>query len=82
MVFRIVPGELIYERVLDGEASDLFPMEARILFLLEQHGFTVMTREEAATPLKMNLFSTDRSDVRLYHALISDDGVIPAVLEG
>lgn len=82
MVFRISPRDQLYECVIDRSATDLSALEINILSLLEQHGFTVVTREEAATPIRMNLFDTDRSDVRVYHALISDDGVVPAVLEG
>lgn len=82
MLFRLIPNSLLYERIIEtGYAGALAP-ERDIIGLLQENGFKLLTKVEAAQPIAMNLFNTERGDTRIYHAIISDDGVIPQVLLG
>ena len=80
MLFRYETGSLIYNQVLDKESTNLNAIELEVLALLEKHNFTVLTKSEAAAPIEMNLFNTERTDTRIFHAIIGDSGVVPEVL--
>jgi hypothetical protein len=81
MLFRLEKQNPIYSSVLDTSSLHLAGAECEVMKLLNQYGFKLVSREEAAVPIDMNLFNTDRSDVRLYHAIVADDGIVPKVLQ-
>lgn len=80
MLFRMDPGNAIYEAVVDTATEGLWRAERDILALLEKYAFHVLSKCDAALHLDMQLFNTEREECRVYHAVISDDGVIPHVL--
>ena len=79
MLFRL--DDPLYVKVLDDSTLDLLGAERDMLKLLAEHGFKLVSRHEAATPIPLNLFDTDLDETRIYHAIVSDDGVIPEVLQ-
>jgi hypothetical protein len=80
MLFRLEEVNPIYAEVIEPSSSRVLSAEREMMRLLEQHGFTLVTRREAAAPVEMNLFHTDRTESRVYHAIIADDGIVPKVL--
>ncbi|MCA9101574.1 MAG: hypothetical protein KDA63_10505 [Planctomycetales bacterium] len=80
MAFRYDSNGLLYSEVVDGSTADLTDFEREILNRLEKYGFRVLCKSEAAVPIEMNLFNTDANDARVYHAVISDSGLVPDVL--
>lgn len=80
MVFRLERESLLYERVIEASSPEILPAERDVIAQLGRHGFELLTREEAAMPIAINLFNTDREDARVYHAVVSDDSVLPRVL--
>jgi hypothetical protein len=79
MIFRLETQHFPEVKILEA-SSDLLPAERDVVDMLFKHGFKQITREEASTRIDMNLCDTDRSEARLYHALISDDGTLPFFL--
>ena len=54
--------------------------ERDIIALLQKHGFKLLSKAEAALPIPMSLFNTERGEVRVYHAVVADSGMLPEVL--
>lgn len=79
MTFRLETQKKPQNKILEA-SSDLLPDERGIVDMLFKHGFKQITKEEASTRVDMNLCDTDRSEARLYHAIISDDGTLPPIL--
>lgn len=80
MLFRLEAENPVYTEVIERASHDLLPAEREIMGLLRKHGFRLVTKSEAATPVQMKLFNTDRQEARLYHTIVADDGVVPLVL--
>ncbi len=80
MVFRLQKGSRVYQSVVTRSTPDLHKLEMKIMDFLERYDFRIVSRQEAATPIRMQLFETDLQDTTIYHALISDCGIIPSVL--
>jgi hypothetical protein len=80
MLFRLEKVNPVYAEVIEPSSSSVLPAEQEVMRLLGQHGFNLVTRREAAVSVDMNLFNTDRTEARLYHAIVSDDGIVPQVL--
>ncbi|HUT57769.1 MAG TPA: hypothetical protein VNA25_07940 [Phycisphaerae bacterium] len=80
MLFRLASESPMYEDVIGPECYRALPPERDIAMLLRNHGFKLLTKAEAALPISMNLFNTDRDETRVYHAIVADDGVVPKVL--
>ena len=80
MLFRLAHESQVYEEVIHPAQPVLSSSERDIVELVQKHGFNLLSKAEAALPIPMNLFSTERDDVRIYHAVIADDGVVPEVL--
>lgn len=81
MVFRFEPGTLLYSSVVDQSISSITNFEADVLALLAKHHFRIITRDEAITPIELNLFNSDKTETRIYHATIDDCGILPRVLQ-
>ena len=81
MLFRLGKQNPVYTDVIENLSQYIFPAEGEVMGLLNQHGFKLVNKKEAATPIAMNFFNTDKAEARLYHAIISDDGIVPKVLE-
>lgn len=69
-----------YLGVIDSSCSGASASEQDIIELLHKHGFKLLSKAEAALPLPMNLFDTERDEARVYHAVVADDGETPEVL--
>lgn len=80
MLFRLASGSQVYEDVIEPQSSTARTPERDIMSLLQGHGFRLMTKAEAAMPIAMSLFNTDRDEARLYHAIVADDGIVPQAL--
>ncbi len=80
MIFRLARESQLYEEVIGPICHDASSSEQDIANLLQKQGFKLLTKAEAALPVPMNLFNTERDETRVYHAVISDDGVVPEVL--
>jgi hypothetical protein len=80
MLFRLETQNLVYANVLDGSSPHILPAEREVMKLFSQHGLKLISREEAAVPINISLFNTDRTETRLYHAIVADDGIVPKVL--
>jgi len=80
MLFRLEVLNPIYAEVIEPSSSRASPADRELIQLLAQHGFKLITRSEAARPIEMNLFNTDKTEARFYHAIIADDGIVPEVL--
>lgn len=80
MLFRLEMLNPVYAQVIEPSSSPALLAEREVMTLLEQHGFKLITRREAASHVEMNLFNTNRADACLYHAIVADDGIVPSVL--
>ncbi len=80
LLFRFNGQSLVYAEVVDESTPGLRLLERDILALLQKHRFKLLTKSDAAAPIEMELFNTDKSDARVYHAVVSDDGIVPQVL--
>lgn len=80
MVFRLARESLMYARVIEANSPSILPAERDVVEQLGTYGFKLLTREESAAPIAINLFHTDLEETRVYHAVISDDGVLPQVI--
>jgi hypothetical protein len=78
MVFRMQHDEEVYDSVIEDTPRS--GPEAEVVLLLERHDFRIVGRQLAAMPLRMSLPNTDDDDVRIYHGIVSDDGIVPEVL--
>jgi hypothetical protein len=70
----------MYSHVIASSNDCSTKMEREILALLERYKFKVLRRAEAASPIPMKLFDADPNETIVYHALISDDSVVPQFL--
>ncbi|WP_425427558.1 hypothetical protein [Actinoalloteichus hoggarensis] len=66
-----------WHRLLYPAEPDLHPIEAAMLDILTTHQITLPTRQELEQPLEMTLDFTDPENVRVYHALFSDEDLLP-----
>ena len=80
MLFRLEKLNPVFTEVIEPTSSPIFPAEREVMHLLEKHGFRLIKKSEAAARIEMNLFNTERTETRLYHAIIADDGIVPKVL--
>jgi len=80
MLFRLGHESEIYKEVIDPTQLGASSSERDIIDLLHKHGFKLLSKAEAALPIPMSLFNTERDEVRVYHAVVADDGVVPEVL--
>lgn len=80
MLFRLAHESRVYEKIIEPFCPAALSAELHIAELLQGHGFKLLTKGEAAWPVAMNLFNTDREESRIYHAVIADDGIVPDVL--
>lgn len=79
MLIRVTPDQM-YSHVIASSNDCSTKMEREILALLERYKFKVLRRAEAASPIPMKLFDADSNETIVYHALISDDSVVPQFL--
>jgi hypothetical protein len=70
-----------YSAVIEEDSSGLASADREILRLLAYYGFRLLTGAEAVLPIGINLFDTPRDEARVYHAVISDDGILLDVLK-
>ena len=80
MLFRFQIDSGVYSEVVDRETKSRCVLEDEVLALLEKHKFRLLSKMEAAAPIEMNLFNTERTDTRIYHAIVEDSGVVPQIL--
>lgn len=80
MLFRLAHESRVYEEVIEPFCPGVLSPEQDIVELLQNYGFELLTKAEAASLISMNLFNTERNDARVYHAVIADDGLVPEVL--
>ncbi|AOS64752.1 hypothetical protein [Actinoalloteichus hymeniacidonis] len=67
----------VWERLLHPSTTDLDTTEQQVIALLTSHGFSLPHRETLEQPLAMSLDYTDPENVRVYHALFSDEDFLP-----
>ncbi|ASO19503.1 hypothetical protein FHR81_000820 [Actinoalloteichus hoggarensis] len=70
-------GNRRWERLLYPNEDDLQPVERQIFDVLGKHGITFPSRETLEHRLDMTLWITDPENVRVYHALFSDEDFVP-----
>lgn len=80
MLFRLASEVPVYEEVILPDSSTATNSEREIALLLQNHGCKLLTKDEAAQKVAMNLCDTDRDEALVYHAIVSDDGLVPKVL--
>jgi hypothetical protein len=80
MLFRLAFENPIYDKIIEPSCYGALGPERDIVQLLQKYGFKMLTKVEAAFPVSIKLFNTESNQALVYHALISDDGVVPQVL--
>lgn len=63
-------GRMIIEESDTSMSQD----ERDLVLYMKRYGFQLVTREELATPVAVQLFDTPLEETRVYHALFSDCG--------
>lgn len=80
MLFRLGHKSQVYSEVIGPTQFGASSSERAIIELLQKYGFKLLSKAEAALPLPMKFFNTERDEARVYHAVVADDGVVPEVL--
>jgi len=70
----------MYEKVITKNEISLLKEEKEIIALCLRYKYELMQKELLGEPVRIQLFNTDIEETNIYHAMFSDDGIVPEIL--